>query len=168
MLELFRKAGRTARMLAPNQTEAEIARCGAWFVGADRPALVVAGDLPLPERPDIRQLFVMNLAPSLLAVQADLDAVGRDFLAANAEFFASGGDRDFRLNGIMQAGQGENDPVGVVATAKRELARTVAWIENDGCARQFLIRELAGEETGPCGNCGWCLGKRGGYLPSES
>ena len=167
MLDMLKRAGRSARMLASNQTEAEQAQCRAWFAGAERPALVVAGDVAIPERTDIRQLYVMNLAPSLLAVLADLDAVGRDLLAANAEFFASMGDRDFRLDWIAAASRGEDDPAEAVMAAKRELARVTAWIENDGCARQYFVRELFENSIGPCGNCGWCLGKRGSYLPPE-
>ena len=150
MLDMLKRAGRSARMLASNQTGAEQAQCRAWFTGAERPALVVAGAVAIPERSDIRQLYVMNLPPSLLAVLADLDAVGCDRLAANAEFFASMGDRDFRLDGIVAAARGEDDSAGVVMAAKQELARVTAWVENDGCARQFFIRELFENSIGPC------------------
>lgn len=138
-------------MLAARQTPGEQARCASWFAGADRPALVAVGAVPLPARPDIRQCYVMNLPASLALAEADLDAAGKDCLDATAEFFASRRDIDAASDGA------ERDA----------LARAVAWVENDGCARQFLALALHGRTTGPCGNCGWCLGKRGGLLPPD-
>lgn len=163
MLDLLRKAGRQARMLAPNQTEAEQARCAAWFESAERPALAVAGGLAIPERPDIRQIYIMNLPPSLRAALNDLEAAGRDRLDAGAEFFASERDREFRLAETERRSPEDEYRVA----ARHDLARAAAWIENDGCARQFLARELFGEAAGRCGNCGWCLGKRGGLMPAD-
>lgn len=42
----------------------------------------------------------------------------------------------------------------------------VSWIEADACSWASL-RKALGESAGPCGNCGWCLGKRGAFMPPE-
>ena len=164
MLGFLLKAGRRAKMLAPDQTWAEQARCSAWFADAECPALAVAGGLAIPARPDIRQLYVMNLPPSLREARDDIEAAGRDLLAADAEFFSSGRDHEFRIALAKRDFSGKPD---AGAAALRDLARAAAWIENDGCARQFLARELSGRTAGRCGNCGWCLGKRGGLMPPD-
>ncbi len=156
MYDLLLKTGRQVRILSSMQSEPEQARCETWFQTADRPALVVVGNTPIPERADIRQVYIMNIPPSLAAAFADIEATGRDGLLADCEFFASERDRDIRLNEI----NGKEN-------LRNQLAESIEWIENDGCARQYLHSHLHGQDTGVCGNCGWCLGKRSGLLPRD-
>lgn len=157
LLRFLKRTGRDARMAASEQTEDDLLRTAAWFRAADNPALIVAEPLPPPlDRPDVRRLFIMNLPPSLAAAASDLDAAGGDGLEAEAEIFASESDRRRRLEAL------DGDPA-----ALERLNAAVFWLEHDGCARSFLNQNLYGETTGPCGNCGWCLGRRGAFLPPE-
>ncbi len=160
---LERRFSRETRLLLPGQDEPERLRTRAWFRGALRPALVLAGDLPAPdERPDVRGFYIMNLPPSLASAAADLGAAGRDGLEATAEFFASASDRERRLAGI---------PADLPESERRERVEqinlAVAWLEHDGCARAFLADRPGGAAAGVCGHCGWCYGKRGEFLPAE-
>ncbi len=168
MFDLLVKTGREVRILSRLQSEPEQAQCESWFQTADRPALVAVGDTPVPERRDVRQMYVMNIPPALPAALADIEATGKDGLLADIEFFASERDRNLRLSEIdalAKAGPG----CGQLHPEKlrKELADSIEWIENSGCARQFLHRRLYDLDTGVCGNCGWCLGKRGGLLPRD-
>lgn len=156
LLDLMNRTSRDTRILAANQSESEQARCVSWFRSADRPALIIAGGCPIPDRDDIRQCYIMNLPPSLAMAEADIAAGGRDALDADAEFFASRRDLEWRLAEAANAGD----------AVPEEITRVVAWMENDGCARQFLAARH-GVTTGKCGNCGWCLGKRAGLLPPD-
>ena len=160
---LLRRLERDARFLLPEQDEPERLRTAAWFATADRPTLIVAGAFSLPEnRSDVRSLHVMNLPVSLVAAAADLAAVGRDGLDASAEFFASESDRRRLAAGIEAAYAGD-----ACRGRLERLNQAVAWLEHDGCARVFLARGLRGETAGVCGNCGWCLGRKGTFLPPE-
>jgi superfamily II DNA helicase RecQ len=152
---LLRRCGREARILAPAMDSSAIARNSAWFLSADCAGLVALEGLGPPAREDVRQVLVMNLPPSLEVGADDLGRAGIDGLAASAEIFASARDIDRRLS----------LPLG---SAERErLLRTIAWIENNGCARQFLCRELLTGECGACGNCGWCLSHAAKFIPDE-
>lgn len=168
MFDLLAKTGREVRILSRNQSEPEKARCETWYQTADRPALVVVGDTPVPERPDIRQMYVMNIPPVLSAALADIEATGRDGLLADIEFFASERDRDLRLAEIDALTKNEsNTSQSHLENLRKELTDSIEWIENDGCARQFLHRHVFSLDSGVCGNCGWCLGKRAGLLPRD-
>lgn len=156
MADLLKSVGREARIVEPGNK-----RVAAWYA-AGGTALVAAGDAVFPDsRKDVRRLSVMNLPPSLEAAVADLRMAGADGLLAEADFFASSEDREYRLLEIEK----KNMPVKARAAAMRRLALAVGWLEHDGCARDFLSRQLTGEARGPCGNCGWCLGRRGAFLP---
>ena len=160
-------AGFACRHVGPGQTQAERLRAEAWFKSEAEAILVVAEPVRLPKRPDARRLFAMNLPPSLPEAIRDIGAIGRDGLMASADFFASETDRKSRLAVLAEADE-------ALPSAKRrraELARedivqAVAWIEHQGCAWEALCRELGSPIPGPCGNCGWCLGRRTGLLPT--
>lgn len=168
MFDLLAKTGREVRILSRSQSEPEQARCETWYQTADRPALVVIGDTPVPDRQDLRQMYIMNIPPALSAALADIEVTGKDGLLADIEFFASERDRNLRLAEIDALAKAEPDGgQSDQENLRKELADSIEWIENDGCARQFLHKHLFGLDTGVCGNCGWCLGKRGGLLPRD-
>ncbi len=157
MVDLLKSAGREARVY-----EAGSKRVAGWFADGGSAALVAVGSTAFPDvRKDVRRLCVMNLPLSLEAAVADLQLVGADGLLAEADFFASAEDREYRLLEIEK----KNWPTGERTAAARRLGLAVGWLEHDGCAREFLSRQLGGETSGPCGNCGWCLGRRGVFLP---
>lgn len=162
-LDLLRRLGREARILGSLQSPPEQLQTESWFRTAERPALVTVGSHTFPgERPDVRAVYVMNLPPSLADASADLAAAGGDGLAADAEWFASGKDRKYRLEEIRR-----EFPESALPDRIDRLNRAIAWLEHDGCARVFLARELRGETAGVCGNCGWCLGRPVAFLPPE-
>ncbi|MDR1611274.1 MAG: hypothetical protein LBT97_00660 [Planctomycetota bacterium] len=152
---LLRRCGREARILAPAMDPDAIARNSAWFLSADRAGLVALEGIDPPARGDVRRVLIMNLPPSLETGAEDIGRAGIDGLAASAEIFASARDIDRRLS----------PPLG---SAERErVLQTIAWIENHGCARQFLCRELLAGACGNCGNCGWCLSHAAKFIPDE-
>ena len=161
-LDLLKGLGRECRLLASNQSPPEQARTEAWFASAERPSLVVVGALPLPERRDVRSLYVMNLPPTLRMAEEDIAAAGRDGLDASVEFFASATDREARLREIEK-----EYPAEARARQRERVNLCISWIENDGCARVFLARHLRGETVGVCGNCGWCVGRKSVFIPEE-
>jgi Superfamily II DNA helicase len=161
-MDMLKRIGRDVRILAPLQSPPEQLQTESWFQGAPRPALILVGNTPPPTcRDDIRSFYIMNLPPTLSDAEADLEAVGRDGLAAEIEFFASGKDREHRLEAIRRD-HPEN-------TRRENIARlndVVTWMEHDGCARVALARLLHGIDVGVCGNCGWCLGRPAAFLPN--
>ncbi len=164
LLRFLKNRGRDARLLLSNQSEPEQARTEAWYAAADQPALVVAEPLPFPSaRNDVRRAFCMNLPPDLRSMHADIARVGTDGLDSALEVFASRLDYDHRL-AVLQ----RRFTDGTLAKKIAALGDCVAFVENDGCARVFLAKRLFNRAVGVCGNCGWCLGKRSGFLPAEN
>ncbi len=163
LLKLLRRHGRNARLLLPNQSNPEIAQTEAWFASADCPSLIVAEPMPLPRlRQDVRSLFLMNLPPNLRAAYDDIAAAGNDGLDSAAEVFASRQDHARRFDLFEQ-----HFTSAQLLEKVHELNECVSWIEHDGCARVFLARRLFGKKANICGNCGWCLGRRLGFLPQD-
>ncbi len=160
MLDLLRRTGRECRLIASNQTESEQLACRSWFETHPSPGLVVSGNMAIPPKNNIRQTYLMNLPDSLFSALQDIEATGCDSLTSSCEIFASENDRLARLKALESEAR-EPD------AAKHSLLEVIRWVENDGCARQFISSALYGQASCPCGNCGWCLGKRGGFLPQE-
>lgn len=161
--DLLKSLRRNCRILSADQTPPEQLRTESWFATADFPALILTESAPLPtHRGDVRAVYVMNLPPSLAVAEADIHAAGGDGLLASAEFFASRRDIGLRL---------EEPPDGPLTEEckklREDIEQTVAWMENDGCARVFLARHLHGKEIGVCGNCGWYLNRKSAPLPGE-
>ena len=177
----------TAPVLSPGLLVEQRKKTISSFKKNKNSSLIVAEPLPLPVKPAVRSLWLMNLPPSLPALLADLQAVGRDGLLCQADVFASQGDFQARLAELEQryecyqeaskiAGESEKsvqetqlnrENLELFRKAAEALQAAVAWAEHAGCA-WAVLRQVQGEDNpSACGNCDWCLGARRGLLPVE-
>ena len=105
------------------------------------------------DKPDVRFVAHADMPKSIESWYQEIGRAGRDGLPADTLTLFGLDDMRYRRQQIME-GEASDEQKRV---ERRRLDALIALMQSPRCFRQTLLAYF-GETTGPCGNCGVCLG----------